>query len=218
VRILNGASDGPAVSPRRALAALLASFRTGSVPGRRRFLQGAAAVWLAGMLGIGCRDEGVADGSEAARAPDPEALLPEDRYQRLLALVAGAVLPSKLGESEQQRIAAEFSAWLEDYDPSTEPAQYATYDYTPNAGLTPYPRERIEADLREIESASLREFSRPFEELGLAERQALLRERIAEHPAEAIGGWIFRPDGHVALSLLDFYYHFRRVHRSRRRK
>lgn len=136
----------------------------------------------------------------------------------ILGLVAGVVLPSEIGTSEHRRIAEKFSAWLAGYDPNTEPKQQSTYDYTPNLGLAPYPRSRIDDDLGEIESLSRQQFSRSFENLELVEQQILLRALVAQRPAGTVRGWIFRQDGHVVLSLLDFYYHFAMVHGSRRKK
>lgn len=199
---------------------LLSRFRTPRVPGRRRFLKGAAAAWLAVVWGIGCNDSAPAaeSGPKHARAAVPPAGPEAERYQSLLGQVAAAVFPSRIRPEEARRIAAAFSAWLAAYDPNTEPVQLSTYDYTPNADLTPYPKSRIEADLREIESRSMQEFSRPFEKLDLAEQQSLLRKIVARYPAESVRGWIFRQDGHVVLSLLDFFYDFPMVYRPHRKK
>jgi hypothetical protein len=202
------------LSARRWPDRLRSALRTRFVPGRRLFLKSTAVAWLGGLLGIGCGDARPSR-ERGSRAEVPQEDLPDSEHLHLLGLVAGAVLPSELGAPEHRRIAASFSAWLDAYDPTVEPAQRAAYSYDPSAGLRPYPRSRIDGDLREIELLAERRYSRSFGELELVERQELLRGLLDELPATTVQGWIYRQDGHVALGLLDFYYHFAPVHGSR---
>ncbi len=178
-------------------------------PGRRLFLKGTAAAGLATVFGIGCRDS-TTPGQKAQAEP-----LPQERHLALLALVGGAVLPSEHSTQELHHIAESFSGWLETHDPAVEPMQRAAYEYDPDASLEPYPRALIDRDLRDIEALAAEQFSRDFEELTVVERQDLLRAIIAERPVTTVRGWVYRDEGHVALSLLDFYYHFAPIHGTR---
>lgn len=152
---------------------------------------GSGAVWLTGLLGLGSK-----------------VALANDGNLRLLGWVAAAVLPTGLGSAEYRRVAERLLDWLDAHDPNAEAEQYSPYEYSPNAHPpAPYARSRIDADLSEIESVSAQTFSRSFEHLELREQQDLLRQLVEQRePGLAVRGGLFRQDGHVVLSLLDFYY------------
>ena len=160
---------------------------------RRLFLTGTAASGLAAMfVRIGCRDK------SASR-----------KDLRLLELVVSAVLPSELSQTEHRLVAVGLLDWLDDHDPHAEPEQHSPYGYDPNARIrSPYPKEIILRNLHEIETLSKHKYSRSFENLELHKKQALLRSVVAQmRPNQMIEGSLYQENGHVVLSVLDFYYH-----------
>lgn len=125
-----------------------------------------------------------------------------DLDPRLLRALGGAVLPSELGDSGVERAVQGFERWLAGYREGAELVHgYGTAEirYT-----GPSPALRWANQLRELDAAARKAQGVPFDRLGLAERQALVRsaltgQRIAGLPP------IDRA-AHLSLGLLAFFY------------
>jgi hypothetical protein len=134
------------------------------------------------------------------------ALLPfaADLDPALLHAVAGAVLPTELGTDGARRAADEFAAWVAGYRAGAE----LLHDYgNPTLAYSgPSPMRRWAAQLTELDQVARRRSDSPFASLAVAQRRALVAERVAAD----------RPKGdlpadpskaaHVAVGLLAHFY------------
>lgn len=138
-----------------------------------------------------------------APASAREALAQVPLEAELLGALAEAVLP--LGELGAQGVAAaarEFRAWAAGYRPVAELDHGYGAAELRYSGPDPVPG--WSAQLRALELESRQRHGRGFVELGIAERQALVRRQIE---AEAVGGLPAPADArHVAVGLLAFFY------------
>jgi hypothetical protein len=120
----------------------------------------------------------------------------------LLLAIADAVLPTSLGADGTRRAAADFQNWVRGYVPNVERNHpYGSARIT-STGADPAPRWA--AQLRALESAARASANRGFAALGVAERQGMVREQLAQ-AGGAIPGEIAGAQ-HVALALLASFY------------
>jgi hypothetical protein len=120
----------------------------------------------------------------------------------VLRTLAAAILPGELGPRGLERTVLGFERWLADYREGAELLHgYGTGELR-TAG--PSPALRWSTQLRALATAARKRYGRPFEQLPMAERQALVRE--AFQGLRITGFLQFDRAPHVAAGLLGFFY------------
>ncbi len=125
----------------------------------------------------------------------------EDLDPRLLRALGGAVLPGELGGAGLDRVVAGFQRWLAGYREGAELVHgYGTGEIRRTG---PSPALRWSTQLRDLNAAALKQ-GRPFDQLGIAERQAVVRAALEGQRLNGMPA-IDRA-AHVAVGLLAFFY------------
>jgi hypothetical protein len=120
----------------------------------------------------------------------------------VLRTLAAAILPGELGPRRLERTVLEFERWLAGYREGAELLHgYGTGELR-TAG--PSPALRWSTQLRALATAARKRYGRPFEQLTIAERQALVREAL--QGLRLTGFLQFDRAPHIAAGLLGFFY------------
>jgi hypothetical protein len=119
----------------------------------------------------------------------------------LLAL-AQAVLPAELGPDGTAKAAREFSRWISEYRPGAELLHpYGSGEVT-FAAASPLPTWRRQ--LTALETEARERFGKPWQSLGIPDRQALVRAALE---GQRLGGMpVPLRAPHVAVALMSHWY------------
>jgi hypothetical protein len=124
-----------------------------------------------------------------------------DLDPRQLRALASATLPGELGPDGVNRVVTSFERWLLGYREGVELVHgYGTGELRHTG---PSPALRWSAQLRELE-ASARKQGHSFEQLGLDDRQALVRSALEGQRGTGLPPVDRAP--HLAVGLLAFFY------------
>ena len=178
---------------------------------RRTFLKQAAG--LIPAAAVGARDvvgaereaEGATSG-EADRGPNAEAAgRASSRLanETVLVAVAEATLPvAALGSAGVARVVDGFQDWVDAYEPVAELNHgYLTHElrYAPAD-----PGPRWQSQLEALDTEADKRHGKPFPELGMAERRALLEPELQEDRLGSLPNTTRAR--HVAMGLLAYFY------------
>jgi hypothetical protein len=172
---------------------------------RRAFLR-TAGVLAAGAAAAGCDvpstggDAGDAAGGagSAARAASTPGKRDVAFDRATLVALGEVVLPGELGAEGRGRAVDEFVAWAAGYEPVAE--EMHGYGYPEVRYLPPDPAPGWRAQIDGLDLLARRSRGRPFAELPLAPRRAMVEAALARVPADELPAPIAA--GHVALALL----------------
>jgi hypothetical protein len=142
----------------------------------------------------------------------PAALVPRawwpslraDLDPALLSPLAAVVLPSALGEEGVRRVVSDFRAWLDGYRPGAERSHGYGSGSMEIEYLPPDPTPRWQAQLEELDALARGRGASGFGALAPEGRLALVRERLAEGAASALGAPA--EADHVAVALMAFWF------------
>jgi hypothetical protein len=117
--------------------------------------------------------------------------------------LAGAVLPSSLGDAGAARAAARFQAWLDGSAPGAE------LDHGYGSGTIRHmpdtdPRPAWAAQLDELDVAARQSSGTTFDALDAAARRAIVRDKLEAADVRRLGSPLSAP--HVAAALLAWWY------------
>ena len=137
-----------------------------------------------------------------AHALSVDSLTRELAPTRTLLALGEIVLPSELGAKEVARVVGDFQRWLEGY---REHAELVHGYGTSRLRFTgPSPATRWASQLDALDAAARKAHSRPFADLSVAERDALVRQALASERVDRMPSPM--DANHVALALIAFFY------------
>jgi hypothetical protein len=157
------------------------------MPSRRRFVAFVASAIPVALV------------SRRADALGARWIAGEDEVLRAL---AEAVLPSELDADARARVVHSFRAWTDDYKEGAE----LTHGYGTSALRFSRASQRVNwaAQLERLGTRHSALGTRPFIELGVEQRRAIVRDELKTERLDRMPAVASAP--HVALALLAFYY------------